>query len=137
MWKIASGDAHNGMISFMGKMKFVKVKIREWITRNRNDRKGRSEKYKKEINMLDVEIDNGNRTEALVNKRLELLNELQKLDKFNDMDVAQKAKIKWAVEGDENSRFFHGMLNRKRHQQNIRGVMVDGVWNDKPSDVKK
>ncbi|GJR16919.1 RNA-directed DNA polymerase, eukaryota [Tanacetum coccineum] len=136
MWKIAPGDVNNGMISLMGKMKFVKVKIREWIRRNMNDRKGRREKYKKEISTLDVEIDNGNGTEAVVNKRLEVLNELQNLDKFNDMDVAQKAKIKWAVEGDENSRFFHGMLNRKRHQQSIWGVMADGVWKDKPSDVK-
>nr|GFB78743.1 RNA-directed DNA polymerase, eukaryota [Tanacetum cinerariifolium] len=41
------------------------------------------------------------------------------------MDMVQKARIKWAVEGDENSKFFHGMLNRKRHQQSIRGVMTD------------
>ncbi|GKA04982.1 hypothetical protein Tco_0684102 [Tanacetum coccineum] len=33
----------------------------------------------------------------------------------------QKAKIKWAVEGDENTRFFHGMLNKKRNPENIRG----------------
>nr|GEX73276.1 hypothetical protein [Tanacetum cinerariifolium] len=51
--------------------------------------------------------------------------------------MAQKTKIKWSVEGDENSRFFHGMLNKKRSQLNIRGVMVDGVWTEKPSYVKR
>nr|GEX42556.1 nucleotide-binding alpha-beta plait domain-containing protein [Tanacetum cinerariifolium] len=44
-------------------------------------------------------------------------------------EVIDKAKIKWAVEGDENMKFFHGMLNKKRSQSNIRGVMID-----KPSE---
>ncbi|GKF61208.1 hypothetical protein Tco_0181262 [Tanacetum coccineum] len=33
---------------------------------------------------------------------------------------------KWAIEGDENVKFFHGMLNKKRNQSNIQGF-------DKPS----
>ncbi|GKC54737.1 RNA-directed DNA polymerase, eukaryota, partial [Tanacetum coccineum] len=53
------------------------------------------------------------------------------------MDMAQKAKVKWAIEGDENSRFFHGMLNKKRNQTSIRGIMVDGVWIEQPRDVKR
>ena len=32
--------------------------------------------------------------------------------------------------------FFHGMINKKRRQQNIRGVMVDGKWIEEPSRVK-
>nr|GEW74526.1 putative RNA-directed DNA polymerase, eukaryota, reverse transcriptase zinc-binding domain protein [Tanacetum cinerariifolium] len=41
-----------------------------------------------------------------------------------------------SVEGDENSRFFHGMLNKKRSQMSIRGVLVDDVWIEKPDQVK-
>nr|GFA30566.1 RNA-directed DNA polymerase, eukaryota [Tanacetum cinerariifolium] len=52
------------------------------------------------------------------------------------LKIAQKAKIKWAVEGDENVKFFHGMLNKKRSQSNIRGVMVNGTWVDDPIQVK-
>ena len=40
------------------------------------------------------------------------------------------------MEGDKNVRFFHGMLNKKRSQQNIRGIMVDGIWKDDPDSVK-
>ncbi|GJW99717.1 RNA-directed DNA polymerase, eukaryota [Tanacetum coccineum] len=67
----------------------------------------------------------------------EVINDLQHMDKLNAMDMAQKTKIKWSVEGDENSQIFNGMLNKKRNQLNIRGVMVDGVWNEKPHDVKR
>ncbi|GJS02177.1 RNA-directed DNA polymerase, eukaryota [Tanacetum coccineum] len=51
-------------------------------------------------------------------------------------DYIQKAKVHWAIEGDENSKFYHGIINRKRSQLSIKGIMVDGVWVDDPSLVK-
>nr|GEW77770.1 RNA-directed DNA polymerase, eukaryota [Tanacetum cinerariifolium] len=42
-----------------------------------------------------------------------------------------------AIEGDENSKFFHGVINRKRANLAIRGIMVDGEWVDDPRRVKK
>nr|GEU61211.1 RNA-directed DNA polymerase, eukaryota, reverse transcriptase zinc-binding domain protein [Tanacetum cinerariifolium] len=50
--------------------------------------------------------------------------------------VDVKSKIKWAIEGDENSKFFHGIINKKRSQLSIRGVFVDGDWNTNPEVVK-
>ncbi|GJZ61272.1 RNA-directed DNA polymerase, eukaryota [Tanacetum coccineum] len=38
------------------------------------------------------------------------------LNKSSMLDMAQKAKIRWAIEGDENSKFFHGIINKKRSQ---------------------
>nr|GEU58474.1 RNA-directed DNA polymerase, eukaryota [Tanacetum cinerariifolium] len=34
------------------------------------------------------------------------------------------------------SKFFHDMLNKKRSQSNIRGVLIDGKWADEPVKVK-
>ncbi|GJU35122.1 hypothetical protein Tco_1183476, partial [Tanacetum coccineum] len=34
--------------------------------------------------------------------------------------------------GDENSSFFHGMLNKNRSQTSIRGVLANGKWTDRP-----
>nr|GEZ02441.1 RNA-directed DNA polymerase, eukaryota [Tanacetum cinerariifolium] len=61
---------------------------------------------------------NAMRDEEVMNKRVEMINKLQEIDKLRALEVAQKAKIKWVVEGEENSRFFHGMLNKKRNIQN-------------------
>nr|GEY34914.1 RNA-directed DNA polymerase, eukaryota [Tanacetum cinerariifolium] len=111
--------------------------IREWIKSNRHSKTGMKEKYKEELRTLDDDIDNGNGSDIVVHKRMEVINALQRIDKLNAMEITQKTKIKWSIEGDENSQFFHGMLNKKRNQLNIRGVMVDGVWNEKPHDVKR
>nr|GEV43530.1 RNA-directed DNA polymerase, eukaryota [Tanacetum cinerariifolium] len=48
----------------------------------------------------------------------------------------KKAKIRWSIEGDENSKYFHGILNKKRSQLVIRGVLVEGDWIDEPALVK-
>ncbi|GJU01589.1 hypothetical protein Tco_1111927 [Tanacetum coccineum] len=68
---------------------------------------------------------------------MEVLAALRNIDHIHSMDLAQKAKIKWSIEGDENSNFFHGILNKKRNQMNIRGITIDGVWKEQPNDVKQ
>nr|GEV09463.1 RNA-directed DNA polymerase, eukaryota [Tanacetum cinerariifolium] len=72
-----------------------------------------------------------NAMKILINKLKYLKYHIREWNKQNT------AKIKWAIEGDENSKFFHGTLNKKRNSLNIRGVMVDGVWVDDPKSVKR
>ncbi|GJR57763.1 hypothetical protein Tco_1499925 [Tanacetum coccineum] len=87
---------------------------------------------KKKFQMLKKKIKiwaQQNRVKANV-KRKEIQENLQNIDKQIDQkgDLVQKAKVKWAIEGDENSKYFHGIINKKRHQMDIRGVSVNGEW---------
>ncbi|GKC19658.1 hypothetical protein Tco_1021808 [Tanacetum coccineum] len=45
-----------------------------------------------------------------------------------------RANIKQAlgIEGDENTKYYHGTLNKQRSQLAIRGVLVDGIWTESP-----
>ena len=121
----------------MGKLKFVKAKIREWVLCYRQKNKGLIDNLKEDLRLNDLDIDKDNGSATVAAKRTETISELHRIDKLHAMDLAQKAKIKWSIEGDENSRFFHGVLNKKRNQINIRGVMVNGVWLENPVDVKQ
>ncbi|GKC28087.1 RNA-directed DNA polymerase, eukaryota [Tanacetum coccineum] len=56
--------------------------------------------------------------------------------KLDTMELAQKAKIKWVIEGDENSKYYHGVLNKKQNQLAIRGILVEGIWIESPILVK-
>ncbi|GJS95051.1 hypothetical protein Tco_0802019 [Tanacetum coccineum] len=129
-------DESNAMRNMMSKLRYLKGKIREWINDFRNKTKRAIGQYKEELQALDDAIDKGKGSDDIVNKRMEVLNSMQHFDKIQAMDIAQKAKIKWAIEGDENSRYYHGVLNKKRSQLSIRGIMVDGVWTEKPNSVK-
>ncbi|GJR52786.1 RNA-directed DNA polymerase, eukaryota [Tanacetum coccineum] len=57
-------------------------------------------------------------------------------EKLESMEIAQKAKIKWSIEGDENSNYFHDILSKKRNQLATRGILAEGVWIDDPNSVK-
>nr|GEW19990.1 RNA-directed DNA polymerase, eukaryota [Tanacetum cinerariifolium] len=61
---------------------------------------------------------------------------LHDITPIDSLEVAQKAKVRWAIKGDENTKYFHGILNNKRSQLAIRGVLVDGDWFVNPSVVK-
>ncbi|GJS50443.1 RNA-directed DNA polymerase, eukaryota, partial [Tanacetum coccineum] len=74
--------------------------------------------------------------EEIVAKRMNLVKNLQDINNLNSMEMAQKSNVKWAVEGDENSSFFHGTINKKRNVLAVRGIMIDGLWIDDPSLVK-
>ncbi|GJY51616.1 RNA-directed DNA polymerase, eukaryota, reverse transcriptase zinc-binding domain protein [Tanacetum coccineum] len=58
------------------------------------------------------------------------------LTKLEDMNTVRKARITWDVEGDENSKFFHGILKQKRKQQMVKGIMIDGEWITNHHQVK-
>nr|GEX05151.1 RNA-directed DNA polymerase, eukaryota [Tanacetum cinerariifolium] len=81
-------------------------------------------------------LDRGEGIDTDVTRRSDVVRILQDIEKTEAMEVAQKAKIKWAVEGDENSKHYHGVINKKRNNLDIRGVLVDGNWVESPQLVK-
>ncbi|GJW32310.1 RNA-directed DNA polymerase, eukaryota, reverse transcriptase zinc-binding domain protein [Tanacetum coccineum] len=69
--------------------------------------------FKAELAELYAIIDKGEGNVEVVNKRMNVVKSLQELEKLQSLKAAQKAKIKWAIEGDENSKYYHGILNKK------------------------
>ncbi|GJZ63602.1 hypothetical protein Tco_0620023 [Tanacetum coccineum] len=85
---------------------------------------------------VDKLIDQGKSNDEILIKRITLLNDLQELNNRNAMEISQKAKIRWSIEGDENSKYFHGIMNKKRSQLAIRGTLANGEWISEPHRVK-
>ena len=42
--------------------------------------------------------------------------------------LRQKARVKWLKQGDNNSNYFHRLINYRRTQNAIQGLLIDGVW---------
>nr|GFB39883.1 RNA-directed DNA polymerase, eukaryota [Tanacetum cinerariifolium] len=114
VWREGPCDEYNAMINMMIKLKYLKTKIREWNKKNILSAKNVKEKYKDELEALEAISDKGDGNMEVVNKRMEVVNTLQKIDKICSSKMAQKAK---------------SFLN-------IRGIMVDGVWIESPNRVK-
>ncbi|XP_021985602.1 uncharacterized protein LOC110881743 [Helianthus annuus] len=51
-------------------------------------------------------------------------------------DLKQRARLKWALDGDENSKFFHALVNVRKVVNGIAGLILESGWVNKPSLIK-
>ncbi|GKD31996.1 RNA-directed DNA polymerase, eukaryota, partial [Tanacetum coccineum] len=136
-WNSFNLDDSNSMIRFRKKLQLLKKEIRSWVSDYKKKQTGRIRNLKDQIRDIDILVDQGGVTDDMLLSRLDLSKQLQDLSSLDHSDFIQKAKVRWAVEGDENSKFFHGIINRKRTNLSVKGIMVDGEWVDDPSRIKK
>lgn len=61
---------------------------------------------------------------------------IMELEQLKKLDMQQMAKIKWATDGDENTRFFHGTLKQKSRKNRIHGLNINGEWISDPMAIK-
>lgn len=62
---------------------------------------------------------------------------LESIEFHKARDLRQKSRVKWASLGDENSKFFHNIVNGRKAQNSIPGMLIEGVWVTKPAIVKR
>ncbi|GJZ61711.1 RNA-directed DNA polymerase, eukaryota [Tanacetum coccineum] len=136
-WNSTVLEDSNGMVRFKKKLQALKKAIREWVAVYKRGKTGRRNDIKLKLSVIDKQLDQGRVNDDILLSRMGLMKQLLYSNSSDALDNLQKAKIQWAIEGDENSKFFHGVINRKRANLAIRGVMVDGEWVDDPRRVKE
>lgn len=134
-WKNQDGINDKGaFINLKDKLKRLKNDIKSW--RKENGEKRNKEVISKELaevdNLLILDRNNNN----LAEKRRALVTELQVMDFRHTNDLKQKAKIKWCIEGDENSKFFHAYINKRRRENSLRGIKHNGTWITDANGIK-
>ena len=77
---------------------------------------------------LDLKAKNGGLYVTDIENRLSLMKQLDDFEHFLRLDLLQKAKKKWAIEGDENSNFFHGIVNNKFPRSRTNGIFINCQW---------
>nr|GEZ85067.1 RNA-directed DNA polymerase, eukaryota, reverse transcriptase zinc-binding domain protein [Tanacetum cinerariifolium] len=80
----------------------------------------------------DHKIDSSMAFDSKKETRLQLLHEIHNTDRMESMDLFHKARIKWDIEGDENTKFFPSLIKQNRRRQAIQWIMVDGTWVSNP-----
>ncbi|GJY62634.1 RNA-directed DNA polymerase, eukaryota [Tanacetum coccineum] len=135
-WSSFAHSDGNRMIQFKKKLQDLKTIIRCWIKIKRHETSRVKKNIITDLEVIDKALDRGIADDADVSRRLELKRQLIYLNNIEAKEKFQKSKIKWALEGDENSKFFHGVVNKRRSQLAIRGIFVDGVWCTDPNLIK-
>ncbi|GJS58306.1 RNA-directed DNA polymerase, eukaryota [Tanacetum coccineum] len=129
-WNAIVLDDRNKMVRFKKKLQILKKEIWIWVTEQKQKQLDRIKEISSKLSDIDKVLDQGGANEEILLSRLDLLKQMQDIKSSDAHDFMQKAKIQWAIKGDENYKFFHGIINQKRAYLAIKGVMVDDEWMD-------
>ncbi|XP_022036800.1 uncharacterized protein LOC110939553 [Helianthus annuus] len=90
-----------------------------------------------ELEVLESDMENRDLTEEEEWTLVENRKIVKESDYRRNLDLKQRARSKWALDGDENSKFFHALINNRKASNLIHGLNIDGVWGSKPALIKK
>ncbi|GJY38512.1 RNA-directed DNA polymerase, eukaryota [Tanacetum coccineum] len=135
-WKSPIPNESNSIILLKKNFQVLKASIKQWC--KEDNRRSNSSKSSIQARLADLDktIDHGKGNVEIVNESATLLKDLLDLNAKDSLDMAQKAKIHWSVEGDDYSKFFHGIIKKKRSQLAIQGIFFEGDWVVNPNSVK-
>nr|KAJ0225541.1 hypothetical protein LSAT_V11C100042220 [Lactuca sativa] len=81
---------------------------------------------KEHIHLWKSSYLSGTHVKKMSYRKRVILQQLKEIEKIKITNVAQKEKVKWGIEADENTKFFHGVINKKRSQLAISGIKEEG-----------
>lgn len=114
----------------------MKQALKSSNNKKRNTQQSSKKVLYEQLLEIDHHLDQGEGLLSDATSRMDLLKSINDLEHLEQLDLAQRAKIRWAIEGHENSKYFHGVINKERIQQSIPRILVDGEWIDTPDRVK-
>lgn len=83
-------------------------------------------------------VDDGKSEPTIMEERSGIRTKLCLMEKKYLSNIPQKSKIRsWSIEVDENSKYYHRFLKKKKRQLQKQGIKVDGYWSIKFHLVKK
>ncbi|GKE65601.1 RNA-directed DNA polymerase, eukaryota, reverse transcriptase zinc-binding domain protein, partial [Tanacetum coccineum] len=135
-WNHHDDSCPNPIVRFGKKMKDLKLLIKDWSKKRSSTQSGVKSELLKKIKDFDDAIARRTDNFVLDSQRVTWLTDLRNIESKESLDYSQKAKIKWGIEADENSKFFHASVNQKRRYLSIHGIKHEGQWLSDPLKIK-
>ncbi|GJS54561.1 hypothetical protein Tco_0627923, partial [Tanacetum coccineum] len=131
----SSQNALHPAVHLKQKLQLLKSNIRVWRNRIKFENDNLLVDLKDNVEYFDLMAENRGLTSVEVHERLSVMKQLEDLEHIKRLDLMQKSKIKWAIKGDENTKYFHGIVNSKLSRSRINSLYIDGQWISDPSLV--
>ncbi|KAJ0475516.1 putative RNA-directed DNA polymerase [Helianthus annuus] len=118
------------------KLKWVKRRLKEWVFDKKSELDSSYNAKLKRLEELETMAEQRNLDQDELEERMGCKTFITESDRLKTMDLQQKSRVRWAKEGDENTRYFHGVINANTSSNRIHGLHIDGVWVADPPLVK-
>ncbi|KAK8658328.1 hypothetical protein V6N13_036536 [Hibiscus sabdariffa] len=130
--KVCSDKKGDGIISILNSCKnFAK----EWVSKNAGETKTRIREVEEHCVELEQILATGNADLSITSNLKEARGELWALIRREEREWIQKSCLKWAVEGDRNTKFFHLAASARRRSNFIGSVQVGNKLHNDPSAI--
>ncbi|KAK9072611.1 hypothetical protein SSX86_009046 [Deinandra increscens subsp. villosa] len=121
----------------LNKLKNIKEALKVWNNGRRERERAEKNKVRNDLNDLDLLAESRVLTSEEKAKRIDCMKKFYDIEHLEKEDLKQKARVKWALEGDENSKFFHGLIKKNISKRRIDGLYIDGLWERNPILIKE
>ncbi|KAK1427211.1 hypothetical protein QVD17_15894 [Tagetes erecta] len=118
------------------KLKWIKAGIKTWMATEKKKENELVDSLKAQLNYLDNLADQGGLNETTLQLRAKVIKDWKEIKARKRADFVQKSRMKWALDGDENSRFFHAMVDSNISSNRIHGLMIGEDWVKDPMQIK-
>nr|GFC31435.1 RNA-directed DNA polymerase, eukaryota, reverse transcriptase zinc-binding domain protein [Tanacetum cinerariifolium] len=98
------------MVRLKNKLKALKQRLKAWSSKKKQLTNKDRLLIQKYLIDIDLRLDQGMGLPDDAMNRLKLAKDLDTINKKEALDLAQKAKVRCAIEGDENSKYYHGIF---------------------------
>ncbi|XP_022040475.1 uncharacterized protein LOC110943026 [Helianthus annuus] len=134
-----------GAFSFSGpedlalaiKLRWLKNKIKSWLKEEKETREGTYGSKKSRLTSIESLAEERPLLEEELAERADCRNYVVEFDRLKQLDLRQKSRSKWAIDGDENSAYFHHIINANISTNRLNGLMIDGGWVMTPLSIKE
>lgn len=121
--------------SLATKLRKIKEVVKTWRMQVKENEAEDIMRLKQWICDLDIIVESRPLSSAELENRIEWKRKILELEHRQSMDLKQKARIR-AIDGDEKSHFFHGIINHNLSNNRINGLSINGVWSTDPEAIK-
>nr|XP_043619830.1 uncharacterized protein LOC122591636 [Erigeron canadensis] len=119
------------------KLKNIKFVIKEWMGKEKEMEGSRMVELEKCLDELELVEESRDLTYIEIEKKIKEKKYMMELENAKRLDIKQKARIKWAIDGEENTSFFHGCINARIMNNKVHGIWLNNSWIDDPQEIKK
>ncbi|KAJ0535599.1 putative RNA-directed DNA polymerase [Helianthus annuus] len=126
-----------GDVALFKLMKSIKGDIKKWRDVKRLQDNQELDSLNKAVESLENKATAGSLNDLEKRNRVLLRVKIKKLGVAMAKDICQKARVKWIRDGDENTSFFHNVVNIKVARSRIHGMQINGAWVTDPRIIKE
>ncbi|XP_021971601.1 uncharacterized protein LOC110866763 [Helianthus annuus] len=109
------------------KFSFIRNHIKKWrddmlLKERETEVKALEEIKSLEETLVERELEEEEEWALWENKKV-----LKEFEQRKNKDLKQRARVRWAIDGDENSKFFHGSINYRKARNSILGLNIEEI----------